>query len=41
MPECKKVRFIGMDSMGDELRSWGIQTIGGSSGDQQYDNVPF
>jgi hypothetical protein len=41
MPDCKKVRYIGMDSMGDELRSHGIETIGGTSGDKEYKNEPF
>jgi hypothetical protein len=36
MPECKKVRYIGMDSMGEELRSNGLETIGGTSGDKEY-----
>ena len=34
MPNCKKVWYIGMDSMGEELRSYGFETIGGTSGDE-------
>jgi hypothetical protein len=41
MPECKKIRYIGMDSMGEELRSSGFATIGGTSGDPEYQKVPF
>jgi len=37
IPDCKKVRYIGMESMGEELRSNGLETIGGSKGDPKYD----
>lgn len=30
-----------MDSMGEELRSSGFATIGGTSGDPEYQKVPF
>ena len=30
-----------MDSMGDELRSHGIEIIGGTSGDIEYKNEPL
>lgn len=30
LPECKKVRYIGMETMGEEIRSNGLETIGGS-----------
>ena len=29
MPDCKKVRYIGMKYMGEELRSQGFETVGG------------
>jgi len=32
-PEIKKVRYIGMEPMGEELRSNGLETIGGTNGE--------
>ena len=31
LPECKKVRYIGMEAMGEEIRSHGLETIGGTN----------
>jgi ribonucleotide monophosphatase NagD (HAD superfamily) len=36
MPDCKKVRYIGNEACGDEIRSNGIETIGGTNGDQEF-----
>ena len=33
LPECKKVRYVGMDELGEELRSNGLETCGGTNGD--------
>ena len=38
LPDCKKVRYIGNEACGDELRSNGIETIGGTNGDQEFAN---
>lgn len=37
MPECKKVYYIGMEPMGDELRSSGLEVIGGTKGDPEHE----
>jgi len=37
LPDCKKVRYIGMEPMGEEIRSNGLETIGGTLGDPEYD----
>ena len=36
LPDCKKVRYIGMEPMGEEIRSHGIETVGGTNGDQEF-----
>ena len=41
MPECKKVRYIGMEPMGEELRSNGLETIGGTNGDSEFNDSYF
>ena len=36
MPDCKKVRYIGMEPMGEELRSNGLITTGGTDEEAYY-----
>jgi 4-nitrophenyl phosphatase len=31
LPDCKKVRYIGMEPLGEEIRSHGLETIGGTN----------
>lgn len=38
LPGCKKVRYIGMEEMGEEIRANGLETIGGTDGDQDFTN---
>ena len=46
MPEVKKVRYIGREPMGDELRSCGLEVIGGPKVEElfsdgfSYEKVP-
>lgn len=35
-PDVKKVRYIGMEKMGEEIRSHGLETVGGTLGDSEY-----
>jgi hypothetical protein len=37
MPHIKKVRYIGMEPMGDEIRSNGIETSGGTNGNPEFE----
>lgn len=39
LPDCKKVRYIGMEATGEEIRSNGIETIGGTKGDEEFQGV--
>lgn len=36
-PDVKKVRYVGMDETGEELRSNGLETCGGTGGDPQFE----
>ena len=37
MPDCKKVRYIGMPAMGEELESHGLSVEGGTNGNPEHD----
>ena len=37
MPDCKKVRYLGMPAMGEELESHGLKIEGGMHGNPEFD----
>ena len=41
LPECKKVRYIGMEPMGEEIRSNGLETIGGTNDPEFKDGFKY
>jgi 4-nitrophenyl phosphatase len=37
LPDCRKIRYIGSEAMGEELKSNGLEVVGGTLGDKEYE----